>query len=217
MTDITFESLLASWWEYQKLTIFTSIPAVVVGVSDIEQGRVHVKPLINEVGSDGVGTEWPTILSVPVIFPSSNTTAITFPIDKGDGVLLVFSQQGLDVFKSGDGSFASPSDLRMFDRRDAVAIPGLWPFSKSKNKKSSRTLPHSTDDCVIAHNIGTDSECEVRLTSGGGVIINGVDTTINTSLDTAGSVTVGTGATGSFTTPLGQIVTVTDGIITNIF
>lgn len=217
MSDITFEELLNTWWDYQKLHMFTAIPAVIVNVKDIEQARVDVQPLINTVFADMTDEdEWPSILSVPLMFPSSSTSAVTFPVKQGDTVLVVFSQRCMDVFKGGDGTPQPPSDYRIFDKRDAVAIPGLWPFGLSKNIVSSRTLEHSTTDTVIAHNIGTDSECEVRLTSGGSIKINGIDTSINTPLDTSSSVTVGTGATGSFTTPLGQIVTVTDGIITNI-
>lgn len=172
MSDITLESLLSSWWEYQKRSIFTAIPARVVGVRDIEQGRLDVQPLINTVFADFEDDiEWPTILSVPVMWPSSSTTAITFPINNGDTVLLVFSQKSTDVFKSGDGTPQPPSDYRVFDKRDAVAIPGLWPFGMSKNKKSSRTLTHSTDDMVIAHNIGTEAECEIRLKPTGEVKI----------------------------------------------
>lgn len=39
----------------------------------------------------------------------------------------------------------------------------------------------------------------------------------NAAAATSGNFAVGTGATGSFTTPTGQTVTVQDGIITNIF
>ena len=70
---------------------------------------------------------------------------------------------------------------------------------------------------VMTHNIGKENECEVRLTSSGEVKVTGVHTKISDSLATGGGVVVGTGATGSFTTPLGQVVTVSDGIITNIF
>jgi hypothetical protein len=40
---------------------------------------------------------------------------------------------------------------------------------------------------------------------------------IDGSAEISGNLSVGTGATGSFTTPTGQTVTVQDGIVTNIF
>jgi hypothetical protein len=75
---------------------------------------------------------------------------------------------------------------------------------------------------VVFHNLGTSAECELRMKQSGKIEVNGsaVDISSTTSVDgnfiNTGSVTVGVGATGSFTTPLGQIVTVSDGIITNI-
>ena len=223
MTDMTFESAVKALFDYQMRNVFTAIPAKVMQVEDAGEQRVAVKPLINNVFPDWEDSiEFPTILSVQLMFPSSSTSAITFPINAGDTVLLVFAQSCMDVFKSGDGTTQPPSDYRRFDKRDAIAIPGLFPFGMAINQQSKRTLTHSTDDVVMAHNLGTEAECEIRLKPTGKVEINGnqIDisssTKINGNLINTGSVTVGVGATGSFTTPLGQIVTVADGIITNI-
>lgn len=222
--DMTFESAIKAFFEYQMRNVYTAIPAQVVQVRDAGQQKVDVKPLVNMVFPDWEDDqEWPTILSVPLMYPASSTSAFTFPVKAGDTVLLVFNQSCIDVFKSGDGTAAPPSDYRVFNMRDAVAIPGLFPFGTAINQPSKHTLTHSTDDAVLVHNLGTSSECEVRLKSDGKVEINGslLDVSSTTEIDgnliNTGSVTVGVGATGSFTTPLGQIVTVTDGIITNIF
>lgn len=223
MTDMTFESAVKALFDYQMRNVFTAIPAKVMQVEDAGEQRVAVKPLINNVFPDWEDSiEFPTLLSVQLMFPSSSTSAITFPINAGDTVLLVFAQACIDVFKSGDGTTQPPSDYRRFDKRDAIAIPGLFPFGMAVNQQSKRTLAHSTDDVVVAHNLGTEAECEIRLKPTGKIEVNGnqIDISSSTKIDgnliNTGSVTVGVGATGSFTTPLGQIVTVTDGIITNI-
>lgn len=223
MTDMTFESAISAFLEQKMRGLFTAIPAIIMQVNDAEKQIVDVKPLVNEVFPDwSDDEEYPTILSVPLIFPSSSTSAITFPVKVGDTVLLVFAQSCIDVFKSGDGTAQPPSDYRRFNKRDAIAIPGLWPFGNAVNQTTKHTLPHSTDDVVVFHNLGTSAECELRLKQSGKVEVNGNQLDISSStkiegnLINTGSVTVGVGATGSFTTPLGQIVTVTDGIITNI-
>jgi len=221
-SDLTIESAMTAFFEYQMRNMYTAIPAKIMQVRNAEQCKVDVKPLIDMVFSNLETLEWATIPNVPVMYPSSSTSAITFPVKAGDVVLLVFSQSGLDVFKSGDGTPQPPSDYRTFNMRDAIAIPGLFPFGLAINQQSKRTLTHSTDDVVVAHNLGTPEECEIRLKPTGKVEINGnqIDISSSTQIDgnliNTGSVTVGVGATGSFTTPLGQIVTVTDGIITNI-
>jgi phage gp45-like len=48
-------------------------------------------------------------------------------------------------------------------------------------------------------------------------IRNAPNVTIEQNVHVEGNLTVSSGATGSFTTPLGQTVTVQDGIITNIY
>ena len=223
MTDMTFESAVKALFDYQMRNVFTAIPAKIMQVEDAEEQRVAVKPIINNVFPDwDDSVEFPTILSVQVLFPSSSTSAFTFPINAGDTVLLVFAQSCIDVFKSGDGTTQPPSDYRRFDKRDAVVIPGLFPFGMAINQQIKRTLTHSTDDVVVVHNLGTAEECEIRLKPTGKVEVNGsqIDISSSTKIDgnliNTGNVTVGVGATGSFTTPLGQIVTVADGIITNI-
>ncbi len=213
----TLEARLNAFFDFKMSGMFVCMVAEVLNTSKLEQCRIDVKPIVNHEYKDSTVVEYPPILSVPVQFPSSSTSALTFPINQGDNVLLVFSQKGLDVFKSGATSAHDPIDMRSFDKRDAIAIPCVSPFSKSINNPDTRTLLHSVDDMVMTHNIGKDSECEVRLTSGGEVKVTGVHTKISDSLATGGGVVVGTGATGSFTTPLGQVVTVSDGIITNIF
>ena len=213
----TLEARLNAFFDFKMSGMFVCMVAEVLNTSKLEQCRIDVKPIVNHEYKDSTVVEYPIILSVPVQFPSSSTSALTFPINQGDNVLLVFSQKGLDVFKSGATSAHDPIDMRSFDKRDAIAIPCVSPFSKSINNPDTRTLTHSVDDMVMTHNIGKDNECEVRLTSGGEVKITGVHTKISDSLATGGGVVVGTGATGSFTTPLGQVVTVSDGIITNIF
>lgn len=223
MTDMTFESATKALFEYQMRNIFTAIPAKVMMVENAGEQRVSVKPLVNAVFPDWDDSEeFPTILSVPLMYPSSSSSAVVFPVHAGDTVLIVFAQSCMDVFKGGDGSAQPPSDYRRFDKRDAIAIPGLFPFGSAINQVSKHTLPHSTDDLVVFHNLGTSAECELRMKQSGKIEVNGsaVDISSTTSVDgnfiNTGSVTVGVGATGSFTTPLGQIVTVTDGIITNI-
>ena len=170
--DMTMESAMIAFFEHQMRKVYTAIPAVIISVRSDEKQSVDVKPLINQVFADlEDDTEHPIILHVPLIYPSSSTSAVTFPMHPGDTVMLVFSQSGTDVFKSGDGTIQPPSDYRRFNIRDAVAIPGLFPFGSAINQVSKHTLPHSTDDLVVFHNLGTSAECELRMKQTGKVEI----------------------------------------------
>ncbi len=159
----SLETILNSQIDFRLSDIYVTMVAEVTNVSKLNECRIDVQPVVNKKYIDGEILEYPEILSVPVQFPSSSTSALTFPINQGDNVLLVFSQKGLDVFKSGATSAHDPIDMRSFDKRDAIAIPCVNPFSKSINNPDTRTLLHSVDDMVMTHNIGLPTECEVRM------------------------------------------------------
>jgi len=125
-----------------------------------------VRPLINLVDrlSDETSVR-PTILGVPVQMPGSSTSLVNIPLNQGDSVLCVFSMRGLDAFKAGDGKPAAPTDFRMFDKRDAIAIPGIFPFEMHPNLK--RVLPFNPDALSLTQDIGLPTESIVELSDAG--------------------------------------------------
>lgn len=108
-----------------------AIPASVQSYDRATQ-KASVKPLIRSVLTDSDGTRVaegrPIINDVPVVFPGAGAYSITFPLAAGDTVLLVFSQASLDKWLSSGGE-VDPLDPRRFALSDAIAIPGLRPFS----------------------------------------------------------------------------------------
>lgn len=173
MQNLGLEKLLSNSFEYHLQNVYTAIPCRVITVhSKLEEQKVDVQPVLNVNYRDGEVREHPPILNVPLMFPASQTSAFTFPVNTGDIVLCVFSQRGLDTFKGSDGKLVTPTDFRKMDKRDAIAIPGLFPFSMASNKPSRRTYEHDTADAVVVHNLGSKNECEVRLKASGDVIIN---------------------------------------------
>jgi len=182
MSDLA--NLLIRAFQHQISEVYTAIPAIIVNVRDINQQRVDVKPAVNLISPNGEYEEHPVILSVPLIFPSTKTSAITFEVSNGDEVLLVFAQRCIDSYKAS-GGIVDPLDLRRFDKRDAVAFIGMSNFAKAINNPKKRTWSHNTSDTVIAHNIGTANEVEVRLKKDGGIAIN-----TPTSVDIDGDVNI---------------------------
>jgi phage baseplate assembly protein gpV len=173
MNKIGLEEVIKSHIIASSNNMYTSIPCVVLTVhGELSNQKVDVQPVINTFYQDGTDEEHPPILGVPVIFPASRTSMLSFPINVGDTVLCVFSQRGIDNFKIGSGSPTVPTDYRSHNKKDAIAIPGLFPFSKALNNPSKRNLAHSTRDAVLTHNIGTSGECEVRLKENGDIQLN---------------------------------------------
>ena len=225
----SLETIMTSWIESYMQDVYTCMPAIVLNVKDMGEMRVDVQPVINHLFKDGTLLEYPPIGNVPLIFPSTRNSAITMPVVQGDTVMLMFSQKDMSIFKAGADRPHDPNTRRWMNLNDAVAIVGVHPFSKSPNRNAARKLPHNTDDLVVAHNIGTDRECEVRLTKSGDIKTTsqalrvGAESTIvsgemsaSGGLSVKGNLGAKSGATGSFTSSTGQIVTVANGIIIGI-
>lgn len=170
--EIGFQEVLSSAIDYYTANIYTSMPGIVVSV-DMDAMRVEVQPTLNVRNTDGDESfPRPVIINVPLQLPISDKGGLTFPIGNGCPIKLTWTMRGLDKWKRGDGMPDSPSDVRKFDIRDCIATPGIYPLSMSKNAAASRTNPHSPDDVVLVHNIGTGSEVEIRLKPSGEVFIN---------------------------------------------
>lgn len=173
---------LKTEFEYSMAEMWFACPGIISSVSgDLSDMRVNVKPAINELYADGSTEEHLDILSVPLIMPGSGTTLVSFPVNAGDTVMLIFSQRSMDNFKIGNGQPTMPNDARKFQAEDAIAIPGLFTFSKSANRPGIRKYPHNprTDLC-ITHNIASGTEVNILFKQSGDMVINTEqDVTVN--------------------------------------
>lgn len=174
MIPALLSDYLNSEFEMSMQNIWTACPGIVTGVSaDFSDLRVTVRPSVNELYADGTSEEHLEILSVPVIMPGGRNSLVSFPIAVGDTVLLVFSNRSIDNFKIGNGQPTVPNDARKFEAEDAVAIPGLYPFSRSANRPGIRKYPHNPKtDLVIAHNLSSGTEVMIQLKQSGDLVIN---------------------------------------------
>ena len=156
--------------EHFLWNLHTCIPAKIIEVTDYKKQKATVQPLIKERNRDADGNprglqDMALIQGVPIVFPSASTGALTFPIKKGDIVLLVFSERSVDNFVFSDGSSpVDPDDFRKHNYTDAIAIAGLYPFSKA--------LGIHPEDAVLVMNSGTVSECKVSLKPSGDVVVD---------------------------------------------
>ena len=109
----------------------TSLPGKIVSYNAALQ-QASVQPLIKRGWIDEEGNRQsdslPVVNNVPIVFPGGGGFRITFPIQSGDTCLLVFSSGSLDTWLSKGGE-VDPNDDRRHDLSDAIAIPGLRPFS----------------------------------------------------------------------------------------
>src|SRR5688572_9189268 len=104
-----------------------SLPARVERYDSTNQ-LIDAKPLIKDrvEGPDGEPTslDVPVITNVPVLFPGAGGFHVTFPVNRGDTVLLVFTDRSLDAWLDR-GGLTDPDDARRHHISDAVALLGL--------------------------------------------------------------------------------------------
>lgn len=108
-----------------NIQMHNAIPCIVQKYNST-QNTVDCKPAIREriAGPDGQVSyvELPMLINVPVVFPSTSNAHITFPLEKNDECLVIFSDLSIDNFWL-KGSIQNPIENRRHDLSDGIAIP----------------------------------------------------------------------------------------------
>lgn len=102
--------------------LYTATPAI-VETYDSETATISCYPAIYKADKDGVLLQESLLEGVPVMFPSTKDAAITFPLTKGDKVMLLFGQQDMDTWLESAEDIDKPQTLRRHNLNDAVAYP----------------------------------------------------------------------------------------------
>lgn len=114
----------------------TATPAKIL---DFNQNtcKATIKPL----ATDDAGEEYPSILNVPVFFPTFGGCQISFPVKKNDYCLLIYCENDLSKWSgSGDGK----KRIGTGSLNNAVALIG---FSNGPN--TSDIQEAQNNDCIV--------------------------------------------------------------------
>jgi hypothetical protein len=138
---------LRSAIDSRLLELHTAIPAEVLSF-DASNATVNVQPSIKRKMSDGTVVSLPVIQNVPICYPQGGGAIICFPLERGDPVLLVFSERSLDVWWTRGGT-VDPLDARKHNLSDAIAIPGVTPRPRVSPRISPDHLRIEAQDASI--------------------------------------------------------------------
>jgi hypothetical protein len=137
--------------------LWTAMPAIVSSMNNTAM-TCECQPAIQGVVTNSQGADQyvnlPLLVDCPITFPSAGGFILTFPIKKGDEVLVVIASRCIDAWWQ-NGGVQPPMELRMHDLSDGFAIPG------------PRSQPN-----VIAGGI---SSTKVQLRSDDGTFVFGLD------------------------------------------
>lgn len=138
--------------------VHTALPGRIESY-DYTTQKADVQPLIKKRYRDGTEQSLPVITDVPVVWPRAGGASLTFPIQQGDGVLLVFAERGLANWLSL-GDEQPPPDFAKHQLTDAIAIPGLNDFTTAG-------LADNNEDVLLVF-----GSSEVRLKPDGEILIS---------------------------------------------
>jgi hypothetical protein len=150
-----FEEIIRAAVEARQAEMWTSLPGIVEEV-DFEKQTMTVRPAIKSVQRKDDGStesvELPMLKDVPIVFPSGGGMTMTFPIKKGDGVMVTFGSRPIDTHMQSDG-VQKPIDARMHSLSDGFAQVGFRPEPrKLKNVPSDATQVRvDKDDGTAVH------------------------------------------------------------------
>lgn len=213
--EVTLIELLRAAIADREMEFHVSMPAKVDSY-DASAQTVDVIPQLNRSIPDGLGNysteQLPKLAAVPVCFPRAGGFFVSFPIQKGDFVLLVFSDRNIGNWLS-TGNQGDPGDLGMHTLDGAIAIPGVWP--------SSGALSDASDTNMIIGKDGT-SAAQIEITDalvklGGGSQFVALANLVADRLDAIKAaynahkhtgVTIGAGTTAVSDTPIGSLPSV---------
>ena len=222
---IYLEPILRNFFSDKMSEMNFCLPARIDNVQNLKQGRVDVKPLYIPRYLDNTYSELPVIKNVPVVLPSCNESGMVFSPKQGDTVLLVFSQCNIDNFKAGSVEPYSTVFDRSFDINDAIAFVGFSPFNINPINTEKHKKDYELGDVSTFNNLGKENENKINVKKDGTIKIISSSTTVESeamvkmdspNIKTKGTLSSGTGVSGSFQTALGQNVIVSNGIIVSI-
>ena len=162
---MTLEQLLDLVIASRLRELHTALPCRVESY-DASKQTADVLPMLKRQVPDGEGgytlEDLPVLPSVPVAFPRGGGFFVSFPLQKGDFVFVVFSERAIGAWRQ-KGQATTPGDLRMHSLAGAVALPCLYPSDDALDDAHASNMV-----------IGKDgSTAQIHLKSDGTVHLGG--------------------------------------------
>lgn len=154
--------------------VHTAMPGRIKEYAGHETRLAVVQPSVRLPMLAGPQLDVPYIHGVPVVFPATKSGSLLFPVEPGDGVLLIFSEVGFgNYMKSSENDVTDSDSMRRHSLADAIAIPGMFstatipPFPKGADQ--TKTLLTNVGgayvelgDKVRLKNDGSDMYTELK-------------------------------------------------------
>lgn len=125
MADLSIAEVIRAFVEEQQGGLHVAMPGRIVSY-DASTQRASVRPMTSR-RIDDIEVALPVVDGVPVCWPRSTTSILSFPLAVNDPVWLMVPDRTLDGFR-GTGLAVPPDSPRTHDLSDVVCLPaGVWP------------------------------------------------------------------------------------------
>src|SRR5690606_572168 len=133
LMTIALAEVISRALESRLADVFTAVPCEVVTYYPETQTAdllpVVRRPVPTEE-EDIAFEDLPIVQNIPIIFPRGKSVSITWPLEKGDGVLLCSLTFCANEWRR-TGEITDPLDIRLHSLGNAFAIPGAFPDVKA--------------------------------------------------------------------------------------
>lgn len=171
--DMGLGGLIKDFIRNGQETQYTTIPGIILAIkANGSQLLVDVQPSISVLKRDGEVIAESPVLNVPMQMPASSQGGTVFPVNVGDSVILNFSMRGIERWKYGSGRPDAPSDHRIFDKRDCIATPCIFPVSESIAQAGKHSGDYSVGDVILFNGRVRGASTEVILKQSGDIVVN---------------------------------------------
>ena len=183
---MNIESAINNLISINNYSIKTATPAVVVNTDELKDGFIDVLPLVNYTNPYNRNHSSRSVLKhIRVVFPSTQSSTICFPVKQGDTVDLIFQSDDISKFTHGNKEQHNPTLLTFGNLLDCVAVVGFETMQDSCFNANNYSTDFDLNDLNIVHNKNTANEAsikikqngEIDITSKSNVNINGVTIT----------------------------------------
>ena len=195
---------------FRALMARTATAALVQVVSvtndgaDAAVGFVDILPLVNQIDGNGNAVPHGIIHGCPYLRMQGGANAVILDPQAGDLGVAVFASRDSSSVIATKGQ-ANPGSRRMFDWADGLYLGGML-----NGVPTQYVAFNATGIQIVSPNQVTVQAPALQINADSAITLTSPITTI------VGNASISTGATGTFTTASGNIVTVQDGIVTNI-
>lgn len=136
------EDIFSKYVETALKNVHTCLPGRIESYTK-SQRKAKVKVLIRYRTDLETEIEIPPIDNVPVIFPSGKNFTLEWPLEKNDGCLVLFSEEGIGNFLNSTNQEVDPDSYARFQLTDAICLPGLFSFKGVPNSKATIEIDSS--------------------------------------------------------------------------